>query len=146
MNFLNNKKGQGMSTNTIVLLILGLILLVALIFGFATGWKTFSNIANPTNIDSLVEDCQVACSLGNEYAFCSSERNLRINEQDTKIKTSCYVLSGLDEYASYFGACPGIQCELKCDQIMFNDEPGTSVPGKYDVSSLVTPQTDCFVN
>lgn len=141
-----NKKGQGMSTSTIVLLILGLVLLVALIFGFATGWKTFSNIANPTNIDSLSEDCQVACSLNNEYAFCSSARNLRVNEEDIKIKTSCYVLSGLPEYASYFSDCPGIECGLTCAQIMFNDKPASSIPEKYNFTALVTPQAPCYGN
>ncbi len=137
MNFSKNTKGQGMSTNTIVLLILGLVLLVALIFGFATGWDAFKNIANPTNVDSIVDDCQTACSLNQQYSFCSSERTLRINEENIEIKTSCYVLSGMDKYSSYIDGCPAIKCDLSCEQIKINDKFGTSVSGIYDVSGLV---------
>jgi hypothetical protein len=111
MIFFKNKKGQGMSTNTIVLLILGLIILVALIFGFATGWKTFKDIANPTNVDSIIEDCQVACSLNQKYSYCSAERVLRINEEDVVVKDSCYALSSMPEYETYIEGCPTIDCE-----------------------------------
>lgn len=145
MNFSKNTRGQGMSTNTIVLLILGLVLLVALIFGFATGWDAFKKIANPTNVDSIVEDCQTACSLSQKYSFCSSERTLRINEEDLEVKTSCYVLSGIPKFGAYVGGCSAIDCELTCDMIKFNDDPGTDVSGDYDISALVS-DVACWVN
>lgn len=148
MNFLNNKRGQGMSTNTIVLLILGLIVLVALIWGFATGWSSFQGVMNPTNVGDIVEECNSVCGINEEFTYCNADKELRFIEEDFEIKTSCYVLASLPELDRYgIEDCPAITCKLTCDNIRIDEETGISgaSDGKYDVSSLVT-DGDCFIN
>lgn len=136
-----DKKAQELSTNTIILLILGLIILVVLIFGFSTGWSFFKNLVSPTNVDSIVEECASVCGLKQEFAFCSAERTLRVNEEDLLVKTSCAVLSNTPELARYnVQKCPAIQCNLACETISVDSAKAalapTGTPAKYDVSAL----------
>jgi len=143
---LKSKKAQGMSTNTIILLILGLVVLVALIWGFSTGWQSFKKITNPTNVDSLVEECQTACGLNQIYSFCSAERTLNVNEEDFEVKTSCKVLATLPAFEKYgFEDCPSIDCDLNCEEIMIDGNNGQTdlEAGTYDVSVLA--DGPCFI-
>ncbi len=160
-NFLpENRRGQGLSVNVIILLILGLVILVVMIWGFMTGWSYFKDIISPTNVDSLVEDCASVCNLNQEYSFCSVERNLRVNEENLEVKTSCAVLSGVFNFAKYKVAkCPSITCDLSCEDIVIDEKSvnnkkgvpsASSVEGKYDVSSLattgLTSEQKCIIN
>jgi hypothetical protein len=144
---LKSTKGQGMSTNTIILLILGLVVLVALIWGFATGWQSFKKITNPTNVDTLIEECQTACGLNQIYSFCSAERTLNVLEEDLEVKTSCKVLATLPEFSKYgIEDCPSIDCELECEDIVIDGKSGQPDldTATYDVSALVGGEP-CFI-
>jgi hypothetical protein len=155
---MTNKKAQSMSTNTIILLILGLAILVVLILGFMSGWKVFSGIISPTTVDKVSEDCSSACGLRQEFSYCSGLRDFRINEEDFSVKTSCAVLaSNADLGRGYVDECGAISCELTCSQIVIEDDNnnkvagqmGSEVPeGAYDVTNLasdVAPGQYCFV-
>ena len=143
---MKSTKGQGMSTNTIILLILGLVVLVALIWGFATGWTSFKDITNPTNVDSLVEDCQTACGLDQKFSYCSADRTLNVNEEKLEVKTSCAVLATLPAFEKYgIEECPSIDCDLNCEEIMIDGNKGQTdlEVGTYDVSLLT--EGSCFI-
>ncbi|NCO18134.1 hypothetical protein GW922_02010 [Candidatus Pacearchaeota archaeon] len=143
-----NKKGQGLSTSTLILLILGLIILVILIWGFVTGWSNFKSLINPTNVDSVVEDCSSACSIGSQYSYCSGERTLRVNEDKLSIKSTCAVFSSISAFAKYkISPCPTISCGLQCSDIVIDGKKGsvTATAGKYDASVLANEEK-CFVN
>lgn len=115
---MSNKRGQGLSTNTIILLILGVIILVLLIVGFMTGWKPFKNLLSPSNVDSVVEDCQTVCALGQKYNFCSAERTLRSNEDNLEDTASCATFSVFSKYEKYaIESCPSISCDFDCASI-----------------------------
>jgi len=139
-----NKKAQGMSTNTIILLILGLILLVALIAGFSTGWKAFKNVTNPTNVDAVRDDCSSACSIKQEFDFCSTDRILRITQEDFEVRTSCEVLSSLSkdpEFARFkVNECSSFACDLPCESIRINEKNArisdTVLETEYDLTSV----------
>ena len=143
---MKNQKAQSMSTNTIILLIIGLAVLVVLILGFTSGWKAFSGIINPSNVDSVVEDCSSACGLQQEFSYCSALRTFRINEEDINLKASCATLSASSNLGrGYIQECGSILCELNCVQIIvenkkgkqFVGQIGSEVPeGAYDVTSL----------
>ena len=145
-----NKRAQGMSTQTVILLILGLIILVVLIVGFSTGWKGFKKILASSNVDSIVEDCATSCSLQNTYDFCSGERTLRAAEDDLEVSTSCYVLANSDKFDKYkVDSCSQIDCDLSCDDLMIDGKKGDSTlsEGIYDLSSLDNnPEGNCFIN
>ncbi len=147
-----NKKGQELSTTTIILLVLGVLILVVLIIGFSTKWTAFKNLISPTNVDNLVEDCNTACGLNSKFSFCSAERNLRVNEDKLEVKTSCAVLAGASNFEKYsIGGCPAIECELKCEDIVIDSKTGRKDldSGKYDVSELANdlePGQKCIIN
>ena len=149
LNGLNaNKKGQGLSTSTIVLLILGLVILVVLIWGFVTGWSAFKPIVSPTNVDTVIQDCSSACSIQSKFSFCSAERTLNVNEDKLNVKSSCAVFSSVSNFAKYsIPPCPTIECDLACADIKVDGKAGstTLTSGKYDLSSLAS-EDSCFIN
>jgi len=69
-----NKKAQGMSITTIILIILGVIILVVLIFGFTRGWDGIKDwVAPSNNVEQVVSECRVACAANNVYDFCQKD-------------------------------------------------------------------------
>jgi hypothetical protein len=148
-----DNKGQELSTTTIILIILGVAILVILIIGFTTGWSFFNNILKPTNVDSVVQDCQSACGTNQKFSFCSADRTLRVNEEKLEVKTSCYVMANAASFVKYsIEKCPAIDCNLACDQVMINGKKASladSAEGaKYDFTSIVTVEEgkNCIIN
>ena len=151
--FPKNKRGQGLSTNAIILIVLGVIILAVLIIGFTFGWNSFKNIMSPTNVDSLIEECGSVCGLTQEYSFCSAERTLRVNEDDLEVKSSCAVFSTAPEFSKYkISECSQIDCDLSCSEIIVGGKAGIvqeETIGKYDVSSLANDLEEgqfCIIN
>jgi len=89
---MENKKGQGMSTSTIILLILGLVILVVLVLGFTMGWNKIAPWINTNNLETIKTSCGVACSTGGEYDFCTVLRDIK-DGTNAKFKTTCQELS-----------------------------------------------------
>ena len=142
-----NKKAQAMSTNTIILLILGLIILVALIYGFYTGWGAFQASVGKTNVDSVVEQCKTSCTLNEKFGYCSNDVELRVQEEELKLVTSCGVLSVVPEFKRYGVApCAKIQCSVPCESIRVNELTGVvadaMTEGYYDVSAFASGLAD----
>lgn len=88
-----NKRGQGLSTNTLILIILGVIVLVVLALGFTMGWDKIAPwIGGGSNVDTIKQQCGVACSTNSVYDYCSMKRDL--NDGVDKLKdVTCYWLS-----------------------------------------------------
>ncbi len=103
-----NKKAQGMSTQTIILLILGLVVLVVLIIGFTLGWDKFASFIKPkSNVDDVSQACNTACSMDKRYDFCSAKKTLKTEELTLEDVTCAYLAK---KQAAYFEDCPGIPC------------------------------------
>jgi len=142
-----NRKGQGMSTNTIILLILGLAVLAALIIGFSGVWKNFTQSTGATNVDEIAEQCKTTCSLNEKFKFCSSDTTIRIQEEELEYKTSCGVLATVPEFQRLgVRECAKIECSVPCESIRVNDELGSvadTVPeGYHDVSAFAAGLAD----
>jgi len=108
---MENKKAQGMSTTTIILIVLGLIVLVILILGFTMGWANLREfIAPTTNVDKIVQQCGIACNTDQKFAFCTQKRELKA-EDEKLIDVTCYSLA---EKKSIYGIdkCGLIDCEI----------------------------------
>jgi hypothetical protein len=96
-----NKRGQSLSTSAIILIILGVVILVILILGFSMGWDKIAPwINNQNNVDTITQQCAIACNTGSVYDFCGMERTLK--DGDTEILATCYTLS-LDENLKKYG-------------------------------------------
>lgn len=107
-----NKKAQGMSTSTIVLLILGLIILVVLVLGFTMGWNKLAPWIKSDNIDQIKSNCNIACTTNSEYEFCT--KNQTVNDgENAKFTDTCYKLASDSKYLDRFygiESCPNIEC------------------------------------
>ena len=87
-----NKRGQELSTTTVILLILAVLVLVFLILGFSVGWSKITPFLSKSNVDSINDACNIACNTNQNYAFCSQPRDL--NAEDSKLKgVTCNFLS-----------------------------------------------------
>lgn len=105
-----NKRGQGLSTNAIILIVLGVIILVMLILGFTLGWSNLKEYISPSNnVDKVVQACQAACATGSTYSYCTEERELKAPDLgNLASKGTCNDFS-TKAYEKYgIGACPGL--------------------------------------
>ena len=76
--FKKNRKGQGLSVNAIILIVLGIAVLVVLIAGFTLGWGQLKDkIASSNNVKTVVTSCSIACSTDDNYEFCFLKRSLK---------------------------------------------------------------------
>lgn len=107
-----NKRGQGLSTSAIVLIILGVIVLVILILGFTIGWKKFVPWISGGNVNEIATNCQTACTLISVYDFCSREMTLEADDLpgDVKeVKGTCSFFATDADYEKYgIEDCPGL--------------------------------------
>lgn len=76
-----NKRGQELSVNTLILIIIGVLVLVFLVVGFAIGWKKiFPFIAPENNVKEVADKCNLACNTQDVYNYCTVQRDLRLDE------------------------------------------------------------------
>jgi len=111
-----NKRGQELSISTIIMIILGLAVLVVLVIGFTIGWQKIIPWISSNNVDTIVNQCQAACSTNNVYGYCSMNRTLKaddlpkIDDKTVKeITATCYYFSTNADYLKYnIAPCPGL--------------------------------------
>lgn len=119
-----DKRGQELSTNAIILIVLGIVVLVILIIGFTVGWNRIAPWLSSDNVNTVVTQCESACSTGSVYDFCGKVRKL--NDGETEIETSCATFAVISEYSKYgIAKCPEITCELQCDTIKIAEKQAT---------------------
>ena len=108
-----NKRGDQSIWITISIII-GVVLLALLIFGFMNTWDMFQGqvdvVADSnSNIDKLITACSLRCSSKATYAYCVEVREIEVNGKAV-INGSCY---GFAEYGSSykFEKCSRLTCE-----------------------------------
>ncbi len=109
-----NKRGQGLSTNAIILIILGVIILVILALGFMLGWDKIFPFIPSDNIETIKSSCASACATGNKYGFCSQNRTLKADGLPGGVKEvvgNCSFFSTNANYTKYgIEECGTITC------------------------------------
>lgn len=93
-----NKRGQGLSVNAIILIVLGVFVLAVLIFGFTVGWGKILPFISTNNVDTLVTTCGVACSLNSQFDFCITPRDLKVGDDSIKAVTCNYLAEEQKKY------------------------------------------------
>lgn len=79
-----DKKAQGLSTNAIVLIVLGVFVLVVLIAGFTIGWaKILPFLGTDNNVDQVVQQCALACATSSTFDYCK-DREINYGEDDSR--------------------------------------------------------------
>ncbi|MBS3086721.1 hypothetical protein J4422_03400 [Candidatus Pacearchaeota archaeon] len=108
-------KGQGLSVNAIILIILGLVVLVILILGFTVGWNKIFPFVKSNNVQNIVTACETACTTGAKYDYCTVQREVN-DGTNPKIKdadTTCEKLASGGKYTGRnYGVeiCSAITC------------------------------------
>ena len=93
-----NKRGQEMTLGTIIAIVLGLVVLIFLIYGFSTGWSNFweriTGYSGGSNVDTIRSACTLACSSQRQYDYCEEDRNVKYSNGSWE-KGSCAALAGV---------------------------------------------------
>ena len=113
---MQNKRGQGLSTNAIILIVLGVAVLVVLIIGFIMGWENIAPWLSGDNVNTIANQCQVACSTMSVYDFCTKPRELKASDLPNgmkKVDGTCRMFSFVDAYEKYgIEGCPNVDCSV----------------------------------
>lgn len=129
-----DKKAQGLSINAIILIVLGILILVVLILGFAMGWDKIVPWINPSNnIQEISEACSLKCGLSAKYDFCSQSREIKLDKDiaeslgiEREFRMSCVDLS--EKYPSLgIEACEDL-CDPLCSQVIVSDNTDPTIP------------------
>ena len=107
-----NKRGQGLSTNAIILIVLGIFVLIILIAGFVLGWGKLAPWLNKPNVKDVVQGCSIACATDDKYSFCSIKRELKPQDKADFLKdvTCDYLFNEKKEYN--LQECPQRTCDV----------------------------------
>lgn len=104
-----NKRGQGLSVNAIILIVLGVVVLAVLILGFAVGWQKILPFISTNNVDTLVTTCSIACSTNSQFDFCIFKRDLKVGDDSIKDVTCNYLAEKQKKYG--VASCSSVSCD-----------------------------------
>lgn len=84
-----NKKGAEMTVGTLIIIILAIVVLIVLVFGFTQGWgNLWAKISNffggGSNVQTIIQACQIACSTNQKYDYCELERKVNFGPEDPR--------------------------------------------------------------
>lgn len=116
---MQGKRGQGLSVNAIILIILGVVVLALLIFGFTVGFKGLTDkIAPSNNVNAVVTSCSAACSTNDIYEFCSLEKTLKADDLPSggdEVMETCNFFAKDSDFVRYgIKECPALADEDAC--------------------------------
>ena len=135
---MENKRGQGLSINTIILIALGVIVLVILAVGFFLGWGKILPWLSGKNVDDTITTCNAACSTQSKYDFCIATR---IVKGDTEVKDKTCKDLALDATTKAWGfkECPGL-CDVAVT--IYNTQAEAQVGCKGKIAGTVLKYKD----
>ncbi len=108
-SLLRQRKGQGLSVNAIILIILGLVILVMMIIGFTIGWSGIKTFVSKDNSDTIVTACNIACSTNSQNNFCDTKREVTKDGVTLKDVTCNYLAKEQPTYK--IENCGSISCD-----------------------------------
>ncbi|MCH7535753.1 MAG: hypothetical protein IH948_08440 [Bacteroidetes bacterium] len=85
-----NKRGQGLTVSTLIIIILAIVVLVFLVYGFSVGWgnlfDTVSNLGGgKSNVGAIVTACELACNTGSQFDYERRFREIKFVGSDEKL-------------------------------------------------------------
>lgn len=103
-----DKRGQELSTNAIIMIIIGVIVLVVLILGFSLGWNKVLPFVSSNNVQNIQTGCSTACSTSNAYDYCYTLRDINTGTLTLKNTTCNYLAQDQPTYG--ISLCSSITC------------------------------------
>lgn len=113
---MESKRGQELSTNAIIMIVIGIIVLVVLILGFTIGWDKLLPFFSTNNVQNLQTTCSSACATGNSYDYCTLSRTLKASDlpgspSNGQFVGNCTFFATNPNYAKYgIATCTSITC------------------------------------
>jgi len=105
-----DKRGQGLSVNAIILIVLGVFVLALLIFGFTVGFGGITDLIKTDNVNTIVNACILACDTQSQYDFCTSPRDLKDADGVEVKDVTCNYLA--EEQGKYgIDSCASVSCD-----------------------------------
>ena len=83
----SDKRGQGLSTNAIILIVLGVFILAIMIIGFMVGWNRIAPWLSNENVDNIVNSCETACTTKSTFGYCS--KPMKLNDGESEFEDTC---------------------------------------------------------
>jgi hypothetical protein len=135
---MQNKRGQELSTTAIILIILGVLILVILIVGFALGWNRIAPWLSRDNVNQVVDGCNTACTTKSVYDFCLRGRDMTAEKVDYKALTCNYVANQMQtDTGKNFGV---VVCEdLLCANVVLLPK------SEVDLTTLCTGNSGKYI-
>ena len=110
-----NKRGLELEINTLVIIILSVLVLIALllIWNYQTGvFSDFlKNIQGKTNVDGIVTACNILASQQAVYEFCCIARETKYENSEGKIQEEKLTCLGLANKNFTGGRIQSLDCE-----------------------------------
>ena len=102
-----NKKAFELAISTLIVIVLGIFVLIALVLAVTGGFDRFRSSTDPyldtTQAIAIQQACELACESNNPLAYCCSEHEINdemLKCSDNKLQVSCNKIN-----------CAAIQCE-----------------------------------
>ncbi len=143
-----NKRGQGIGVETIVLIIVALVVLAVVVYGFTVGWgnlwQSLTSLGGgKVNVQTVIQGCQVSCSTSATYDYCNKVRDVTFTSGSKPESLRCKDLEGRGVGLE---VCSNLDCGEKktCAQLGGNSWGTTpcNAANQKDLSSVVTDTTD----
>ena len=88
-----DKRGLEMAINTIILMVLGIMILIALILIFNRSAGSFSDKINTffssSNVDNVIETCNNLVSQESSYDFCCTKKIIKLSRAQV-LNMTCF--------------------------------------------------------
>lgn len=113
-----NKKGFELVWSTVVIIVLALMLLLFIVLFFTTSSGSFIDrirgYFSYSNVDSVIQGCNVLSYSNSEYAFCCEKKNVKYYESGDKKQGdfSCKELAEKEFVNNNINSieCSGVSC------------------------------------
>ncbi len=114
---MENKRGMELAVNTLVIIVLSILVLIALLLIWNQQTGIFSefigDLIGKTNVDSLVVSCNSLASQNAVYEYCCAEKKARYKSEGKIIKEEL-TCSSLVEKSFTSGRINKLNCENIC--------------------------------
>lgn len=106
-----NKKGAEMTIGTLVVIVLAVMVLAFVAYGFGTGWtnlwEKIKGSTSTANVDTLKQACLYACTAQQTYEYCCVNKTIIL-------ETGAHRVAKCKDDSLIHVDCGGITCPAVC--------------------------------
>ena len=126
-----NKRGQGLSVTTLILIVLGIVVLVVVILGFTKGWNfVFGkiDILPGQSLQTAVKSCEISAQQELTVDYCNEFKEVKLAGKKQWITCDYIVDAGIAALEKTIDDCPDYR-DLAVEFCTNLDKPSATVNG-----------------